>query len=67
MNKLNKPVRWSLFVMDNVEEYEWWPEKDHRSRRWVDIDDLSTVTLSTLTQCHVPAILQYFNELSRVF
>ena len=61
-NKLNKPVKWDLYVMTDVREYDWWPESENRSRKWVQEQDLKDISLSSLTESHITSILKYIHS-----
>ena len=50
-------MKWDLYVMTDVKEYDWWPESDHRSRKWVREEDLKSISLSSLTETHIESIL----------
>lgn len=61
MNKLGKPVKWDLYVMSEVKEYDWWPESEMRSRIWVREEDIDKVNISSLTKSHIDSILEYLH------
>ena len=48
--------------MTDVKEYDWWPESDHRSRKWVREEDLKSISLSSLTETHIESILNYIHS-----
>ena len=61
-NKLGKPVQWRLFTMKCTKEYDWWPEKDHRDRKWVRKEDLEGLNICPLTQQHIPHVLEFLSK-----
>ena len=48
--------------MTDVREYDWWPESENRSRKWVQEQDLKDISLSSLTESHITSILNYIHS-----
>ena len=61
-NKLGKPVLWRLYPLKCEKIYDWWPESEHRSRKWVCKDDLAALTICPLTQQHIPKVLEFLSK-----
>lgn len=55
-------MKWDLYVMSEVKEYDWWPESEMRSRIWVSEEDIEKVNLSSLTKSHLDSILEYLHS-----
>ena len=48
--------------MKCTKEYDWWPEKDHRDRKWVRKEDLEGLVICPLTQQHIPHVLEFLSK-----
>ncbi|KAK8831408.1 hypothetical protein WA577_000496, partial [Blastocystis sp. JDR] len=55
-NKLKKPVLWTLYPMECTKIYDWWPESENRSRKWVKEEELESLFIDPLSKVHIPHI-----------
>ena len=63
-NKLKKPVLWTLYPMECTKIYDWWPESENRSRKWVKEEELESLFIDPLSKVHIPHILAYMHSRS---
>lgn len=67
LSKRNTPVEFRLYPMKLSKEYEWWPEKEHRRRKWVTESELPSLPLCNLLQLHLPKILDFLHNQASLY